>query len=95
MIEYHPRLRAIATAKGMRGMGQAMEKMSESYSGWRAAIWSAADRRPPPVVADPEMLAATLQRAVADTADEVCHPAARLTLSSRNLPTQDPPSSGQ
>ena len=55
----------------MRGMALALEKMSESYGGWCSAIWSAVGRRPPPAIAHPDELAATLQHVVADTAEEV------------------------
>lgn len=61
----------VAITQGMRGMALALEKMSESYGGWCSAIWSAVGRRPPPAIAHPDELAATLQHVVADTAEEV------------------------
>lgn len=50
----------------------ALERLSESYSSWRSAIWSGTAAPAPRPIADPHLLVATLQRAVAETANEVC-----------------------
>lgn len=58
-------------AQGLRGTGVALERMADSYSGWRSAIWSATAAPAPRPIADPHLLAASLQRAVAETANDV------------------------
>ena len=58
-------------AQGLRGAGVALERLSESYSSWRSAIWSGTAAPAPRPIADPHLLVATLQRAIAETANDV------------------------
>ena len=75
----HPSMRGFCLTRsatclrrqGLRGMGQALEKLAGSYSSWRRHVWSAREGPAPQPIADPEVLATSLRRAVADTANQV------------------------